>query len=36
MVAMVLGTNIVRGELGLPEAECLAADPRLSLVTRGL
>jgi 5-methyltetrahydropteroyltriglutamate--homocysteine methyltransferase len=35
MVAMVLGTNIVRRELGLPEAECLAADPRFSLtVTR--
>jgi 5-methyltetrahydropteroyltriglutamate--homocysteine methyltransferase len=31
MVAMVLGTNIVRQELGLPEAECLAADPRYSL-----
>jgi 5-methyltetrahydropteroyltriglutamate--homocysteine methyltransferase len=31
MVAMVLGTNIVRKELGLPEAECLAADPRFSL-----
>ena len=30
MVAMVLGTNIVRKELGLPEAECLAADPRYS------
>jgi hypothetical protein len=28
---MVLGTNIVRKELGLPEAECLAADPRYSL-----
>jgi hypothetical protein len=27
----VLGTNIVRKELGLPEAECLAADPRYSL-----
>ena len=25
MVSMVLGTNIVRRELGLPEAECLAA-----------
>jgi len=35
MVAMVLGTNIVRKELGLPEAECLAADPRYSLVPRG-
>jgi 5-methyltetrahydropteroyltriglutamate--homocysteine methyltransferase len=32
MVAMVEGTNIVRRELGLPEAPCLAADPRLSLV----
>jgi 5-methyltetrahydropteroyltriglutamate--homocysteine methyltransferase len=31
MVAMVLGTNIVRNELGLPEAECLAADARYSL-----
>jgi 5-methyltetrahydropteroyltriglutamate--homocysteine methyltransferase len=31
MVAMVLGTNIVRDEIGLPEAECLAADPRYSL-----
>ncbi len=35
MIAMVLGTNIVKKELGLPEAECLAADPRYSLtVTR--
>jgi 5-methyltetrahydropteroyltriglutamate--homocysteine methyltransferase len=33
MVAMVLGTNIVRKELGLPEAECLATDPRYSLAT---
>ena len=31
MVSMVLGTNIVRKELGLPEAECLAADMRYSL-----
>lgn len=31
MVAMVLGTNIVRKELGLPEAECLAGDARFSL-----
>jgi 5-methyltetrahydropteroyltriglutamate--homocysteine methyltransferase len=30
MVAMVLGTNIVRKEMGLPEAECLAADRRYS------
>ena len=31
MVAMVQGANTVRRELGLPEAECLAADPRYSL-----
>ena len=31
MVAMVQGTNLVRKELGLPEAPCLAADPRYSL-----
>jgi 5-methyltetrahydropteroyltriglutamate--homocysteine methyltransferase len=35
MVSMVLGTNIVRKELGLPEAECLAADPRYSLTVVG-
>jgi 5-methyltetrahydropteroyltriglutamate--homocysteine methyltransferase len=34
MVAMVLGTNIVRRELGLPEADCLAADGRYSLAVR--
>ena len=33
MVAMVQGANLVRKELGLPEAECLAADPRYSLAT---
>lgn len=32
MVALVQGTNLVRKELGLPEAECLAADGRYSLV----
>jgi 5-methyltetrahydropteroyltriglutamate--homocysteine methyltransferase len=32
MVALVQGTNIVRGELGLPVAPCRAADPRYSLV----
>jgi 5-methyltetrahydropteroyltriglutamate--homocysteine methyltransferase len=32
VVALVLGTNMVRKELGLPEAEVLAADPRYSLV----
>ncbi len=31
MVAIVRGTNIVRKELGLPEAPCLAADPRYAL-----
>jgi 5-methyltetrahydropteroyltriglutamate--homocysteine methyltransferase len=35
MVAMVLGTNIVKQELGLPPAECLAADPRFSLAAAG-
>ncbi len=34
MVSLVRGTNIVRRELGLPEAECLAADARYSLVPR--
>ena len=32
MVSIVLGANIVRRELGLEEAACLAADPRFSLV----
>ncbi|HEY5898452.1 MAG TPA: cobalamin-independent methionine synthase II family protein [Burkholderiales bacterium] len=32
MVSIVLGTNLVRGELGLPQAPCLAADPRYSMV----
>jgi hypothetical protein len=32
MVSLVLGTNLVRKGLGLPEAECLAADPRYSLI----
>jgi len=31
-VSLVLGTNIVRKELGLPQADCLAADTRYSLV----
>ncbi len=35
MAALVQGTNIVRKEQGLPEAECLAADPRYSLVEEG-
>jgi 5-methyltetrahydropteroyltriglutamate--homocysteine methyltransferase len=32
MAALVQGANIVKKELGLPEAECLAADGRYSLV----
>ena len=32
MVSLVLGTNMVRKELGFPEAPCLAADERYSLV----
>lgn len=32
MVSLVRGTNMVRKELGVPEAQVLAADPRFSLV----
>jgi 5-methyltetrahydropteroyltriglutamate--homocysteine methyltransferase len=32
MISMVLGVNIVRQELGLPQKQCLAADPALTLV----
>jgi 5-methyltetrahydropteroyltriglutamate--homocysteine methyltransferase len=32
MASLVLGVNIVRGELGLPAAECLLADSRYSLI----
>ena len=35
MVSLVLGTNMVRKELGLPEADVLGADPRYSLVVGG-
>jgi len=28
---MVLGANLVRKEIGIPEGECLAADARFSL-----
>jgi 5-methyltetrahydropteroyltriglutamate--homocysteine methyltransferase len=35
MVSMVLGTNMVRKELGAPEAECLMAEKRYSLVAQG-
>ena len=31
MVSLVQGTNIVRKEQGIKEAECIAADPRLTL-----
>ena len=34
MVSIVLGTNIVRRELGLAEAPCLAAEERFSMVGR--
>jgi 5-methyltetrahydropteroyltriglutamate--homocysteine methyltransferase len=34
MVSLVKGTNLVRRELRLPEAECLAADERYSLVVQ--
>jgi 5-methyltetrahydropteroyltriglutamate--homocysteine methyltransferase len=32
MMSLVQGTNIVRKELGLPEAHCLGADPKYSLI----
>jgi hypothetical protein len=32
MVALVLGTNIVRREHRIPEAESIAADPNLTLL----
>jgi hypothetical protein len=32
MVALTRGTNIVRRELGLPEARIPATDPKLSMV----
>ena len=34
MVSIVQGTNLVRKELGLPQAVCLAADERYSMVER--
>jgi len=34
MVSIVQGTNMVRREHGLPEARCLAADERFSMVER--
>jgi 5-methyltetrahydropteroyltriglutamate--homocysteine methyltransferase len=32
MVSLVQGTNIVRKELGIPQADCIAADPGYSLI----
>ena len=32
MVSIVLGTNLVRRELKLPEAQCLAAEPAYSMI----
>jgi 5-methyltetrahydropteroyltriglutamate--homocysteine methyltransferase len=32
MVALTRGTNMVRRELGLPEADVLAADPKGALL----
>ena len=32
MVSLVRGVNIVRKEIGVPEAECVMADPKLSLL----
>ena len=32
MVSIVLGTNVVRRELKLPEAQCLAAEPGYSMI----
>jgi hypothetical protein len=32
MVSLVQGTNIVRKELGINQAECIAADPNLTLL----
>ena len=32
MVSLVQGTNIVRKELGIPQADCIAAEPGYSLI----
>jgi 5-methyltetrahydropteroyltriglutamate--homocysteine methyltransferase len=32
MASLVQGGNIVRRELGIPEADCLLADPKYSLI----
>jgi 5-methyltetrahydropteroyltriglutamate--homocysteine methyltransferase len=33
MVSLVQGTNLVRQELGINQAECIAADTNLTLLT---
>jgi len=35
MASLVQGVNTVRKELGLPEADCLLADPKYSLIRTG-
>jgi hypothetical protein len=32
MVSLVQGTNIIRKEHGIPEAECIAANPDLTML----
>jgi 5-methyltetrahydropteroyltriglutamate--homocysteine methyltransferase len=32
MISLVQGTNIVRKELGIKQAECIAADANLTLL----
>jgi hypothetical protein len=32
MVSLVQGTNVIRKEHGIPEAECIAANPNLTLL----
>jgi hypothetical protein len=31
-VSLVQGTNVIRKEHGIKEAECIAADPKLTLL----
>ncbi|HEX4998874.1 MAG TPA: cobalamin-independent methionine synthase II family protein [Terriglobia bacterium] len=33
MVSLVRGVNLVRKEIGVPEAECIMADPKLTLLS---
>jgi hypothetical protein len=32
MISLVQGTNLIRKEQGIPEAECIGADPKLTLL----